>query len=258
MNHFYGYGSWQSRFWFISHEDGGGDLPEEVAGKINYFYTQHAQTTQATLCNIRDLYRQAKMYWDGPKASHYPNLYEFRFGEQANLSNVWKNLISFVYGHRGEPLPDLMTYQKNSFASSTIQQEALIKLFPLPGASHHGWYYSWLDLPQFPFLKSRVAYEQQLYTDRIRTILNNLRDHKPELVLMYGMQNINDLKKSVTECFPGTKFKMVKAIKQQIPQHHRADLSDTTLLITTQIPALRHHREETGFDWMEFGRTVNR
>jgi len=49
---------------------------------------------------------------------------------------------------------------------------------------------------------------------------------------------------------------MIKAIKQHIPQHHRVDLSGTTLLITTQIPALRHGRIETGFDWEAFGRRV--
>jgi hypothetical protein len=80
--------------------------------------------------------------------------------------------------------------------------------------------------------------------------------HKPELVVMYGMNNINTLKKSIQEFFPEAKFKMIKAIKQQIPQHHRADFNGTTILITTQIPALRHNRIETGFDWLEFGKRV--
>ncbi len=70
------------------------------------------------------------------------------------------------------------------------------------------------------------------------------------------MENINTLKKSVQEFFHGAKFKMVKAIKLQIPQHHRADLNGTKLLITTQIPALRHNRIETGFDWQEYGKLV--
>jgi hypothetical protein len=73
---------------------------------------------------------------------------------------------------------------------------------------------------------------------------------------MYGMENINTLKKSVQDHFHDTKFKMVKAVKRQIPQHHRADINGTILLITTQIPALRHGRIETGFEWQEFGRIV--
>ena len=75
---------------------------------------------------------------------------------------------------------------------------------------------------------------------------------------MYGMENINGLKRSIQESLPGAKFKMVKAVKGQIPQHHRADVDGTTVLITTQIPALRHHRIETGFDWKEFGREIGR
>jgi hypothetical protein len=73
---------------------------------------------------------------------------------------------------------------------------------------------------------------------------------------MYAMDNINVLKKSVQAFFHAAKFKTVNATKQQIPQHHRADLNGTTMLITTQIPALRHNRVETGFDWQEFGKTV--
>ncbi|HEV8512393.1 MAG TPA: hypothetical protein VGQ59_03925, partial [Cyclobacteriaceae bacterium] len=75
-------------------------------------------------------------------------------------------------------------------------------------------------------------------------------------VLMYGMDNINLLKESVCKNFPDAKFKMVKAVKQEIPQYHRADFDGTTLLITTQIPALRHNRVETGFDWHKFGKLV--
>jgi hypothetical protein len=80
--------------------------------------------------------------------------------------------------------------------------------------------------------------------------------HKPEVVLMYGMNNINTLKKSAQDFFDGANFKMIKATKRQIPQHHRAELNGTTMLITTQIPALRHNRIETGFDWEEFGKRV--
>jgi len=90
----------------------------------------------------------------------------------------------------------------------------------------------------------------------MHSILKNIGIYKPEVVLMYGMDNVNLLKKSVHEFFPAAKFKMVKAVKRQIPQHHRADFNGTTLLITTQIPALRHNRIETGFDWYGFGKLV--
>ena len=73
---------------------------------------------------------------------------------------------------------------------------------------------------------------------------------------MYGMENINTIKKSIQEFFPGASFKMVKASKQKIPQHHRVDLNGTLVLITTQFPALRHNRVETGFDWEEFGKSA--
>ena len=256
IDNFYGYGSWQSRIWFIGYEEGGGEVPEEVAEKVNYFYNVHASDTDATLCDIRELYRHVAFKADGPKAKLFTNLYEYRFDSNAIQQGVWKNLIAFVHGYRNEKLPDLLEYQKNAFALPSANNEALILLYPLPSPHNHAWYYSWLDLPQFDFLKSRTLYLEHLYQHRIHNILSNIYAHKPEVVLMYGMGNINTLKNSVQDFFQAAKFRMVKSTKRQIPQHHRADLNGTTLLITTQIPALRHNRIETGFDWQQFGKTV--
>lgn len=255
IQNFYGYGSWRARFWFIAHEEGGGDLPEEVADKLNYFYKSHPKPDEG-LCDIRDVYKNTAIRWEGGKANAFGNLYEYRFGANAIQHGVWKNLIAFVHGYKNENVRDVLAYQKESFASPAALNEALIRLYPLPSPHNHGWYYSWLDLPQFPFLKSRTQYEEHVFQQRMRQILSNIGLHKPEVVLMYGMNNINTLKKSIVEYFDGVKFTMVKAIQQQIPQHHHAVVNGTLMLITTQIPALRHNRIETGFDWVEFGKNV--
>jgi hypothetical protein len=256
IDHFYGYGSWQAKIWFVGYEEGGGDVPEEVADKLNYFWSKHGPETNASLCDIRELYKYVAARVDGPKAGLFTNLYEYRFDSNAIQHGVWKNLIAFGHGYRNEKLPDLLAYQKNLFALPSAHNEALIKLYPLPSPHNHAWYYSWLDLPQLGFLKSRTLYQEHVYQRRMHNILHNINVYKPEVVLMYGMNNINVLKESVQAFFPSAKFKMVKAIKLQIPQHHRADFNGTTLLITTQIPALRHNRIETGFDWWAFGTMV--
>ncbi len=254
IDNFYGHGSWNAKFWFIGYEETGGDVPEEVAEKLNYFYNLQTSNT-AELCDIRELYRHVALRVDGPRAEKFANLSDYRFGNHAALHGLWKNLIAFVHGYKNEELPDLLTYQKNLFASPSPANEVLIPLYPLP-AHDHAWYYAWLDLPQFPFLKSRALFQEYVYADRMHTILKNISIYKPQVVLMYSMDNINLLKNSVQEFFHSAKFKMIKAIKQQIPQHHRADFNGTTLLITTQLPALRHNRIETGFDWYEFGKLV--
>jgi hypothetical protein len=253
IDNFYGYGSWSARIWFIGYEEGGGDLPEEVAEKLNYFSNVHGSSTHPTLCDIRELYRHVAFKVDGPRADLFATLYEYRFDKNATLHGSWKNIIAFMHGYRNKKVPDLLSYQKKLFAT---KNEALLQLYPLP-AHNHAWYYSWLDMPQLGFLKSRTLYEEHVYENRMQSILDKITEHKPELVVMYGMENINMLKKSVQEFFPAVKFKMIKAIKQQIPQHHRADINGTTLVITTQIPALRHNRIETGFNWEEFGRLIS-
>jgi hypothetical protein len=252
INHFYGYGSWQAKIWFVAYEDGGGELPEEVADKLNYFNKLNT-SPDGTLCDIREFHKNVAYREAGPKGELFTNRYEYRFGKKAMQNTIWKNLAAFVHGYRNEKLPDLLTYQKNKFA---VQREALIQLYPLPSPHNHAWYYSWLDMPQLSFIKSRALYQNHVYASRMQTILKNIASYQPELVLMYGMDNINTLKKSVQEFFPGAKFKMEKAEKLHTPQYHRADFNGTSLLITTQIPALRHNRIETGFDWEQFGRNL--
>lgn len=258
IDNFYGYGSWQAPVWFVAYEEGGGDTPEEVASKINYFSEVHSDASEPLLCDIRKLYSNVAFHEDGRKADLYANLYEYRFGKDATHNNIWKNLTTFQHAYLGENIPDLLDYQKHAFASSAVQKEALIRLYPLPSPHNHAWYYSWLDMPDIPYLKSRVLYEQHVYERRIHSILQKIAEYKPSLVLMYGMSNINLLKQSVNAFFSTAKFRMVKAVKQKIPQHHRADFDGITLLITTQIPALRHNRIETGFDWQAFGEMVKK
>jgi hypothetical protein len=250
IDNFYGYGSWEARIWFVEYEEGGGDTPEEVAEKFNYFY--NLATSRTTLCDIRELYKHVAFRADGPRAEVFKNLNEYRFGPNSLPHGVWKNLIAFVHGYRMKRLQDVLSYQRNLFTSPTGSKEALISFYPLPSPHNHAWYYSWLDMPQLGFLKSRSLYEEYMFEGRINTLLNNIRTYKPEVVLMYGMNNINTLKKS----FPGAGFKSVKATGREIPQHHRADLDGTRLIITTQVPALRHNRIETGFDWGEFGKAI--
>ena len=255
IDNFYGFGSWKAKFWFIAHEESGGDLPEEEAEKFNYFFKAHPAKNNS-LCDIRDLYQHVAARLNGPRANLFSNFYDYRFGPNAVQHGLWKNLIAFTHGYKTNKLPDLLEYQRTTFLSPSLHNEALISLYPLP-THNHAWYYSWLDLPQFPFLKSRTTFQEYVYQKRMHDILSNIGSFKPEVVLMYGMDNINTLKASVQEFFPTAKFKMIKAIKQTTPQHHQADFDGTQILITTQIPALRHNRIETGFDWQQFGRTVS-
>jgi len=257
LDHFYGYGSWQAKIWFVGYEESGGDLPEELAEKLNWFLNSHQDENRSHLCDLRALYKQVNFRVEGPRAEKFATLYDYRFGaETQTLHGTWKNLIAFAHGHRGLDLPDLLAYQKNTFLSPQ-SNEALLHLYPLP-AHNHAWYYSWLDLSSsFNFLKSRSQYEQHVYSQRIRSLLTNIQIHKPELVLMYGMENINMLKQSVLEHFPQARFTSVKGIKLKVPQHHLASIDDTQLVLTTQVPSLRHNRPDTGFDWFALGKDIH-
>lgn len=256
LDHFYGYGSWKAPIWFVGYEESGGDLPEEVAEKLGYFALEHRASTGPALCDVRRLYAHVAFRTEGPRAERFNTLYDYRFGRSDSvLHGLWKNLIAFAHAYRGLQPPDLLAYQRTRFLLPEDASEALIQLYPLP-AHNHAWYYSWLDLPELPFLKSRTRYEQHVFPTRISCILEKIREHKPEVVLMFGMKDINTLKERVQSVFSPVKFTMVKAIKHQIPQHHHCEVNGTKLILTTQIPALKHNRVETGFDWEAVARTL--
>ena len=99
IENFYGYGSWRARCWFVGYEESGGDVPEEVTEKLNYFYNLQAPDTP-TLCDIRELYRQVAFRADGPRAMKFSTLYDQRFGAHATLHGSWKNLIAFAHGYQ--------------------------------------------------------------------------------------------------------------------------------------------------------------
>lgn len=261
IDYFYGYGSWEAPIWFINHEEPSGDMPEEVADKFNYFINAHDVVNKPTLCDLQALYRHVRFTPERSRADIFANLYDYRFGPNAVQRGEWKGIISFVHGYTQESIAkplDHLEYQRNSLATAP-NNEALLRLYPLPAHSH-AWYYSWLDLRDMDFLKSRVAYQEHVYKVRIETILENMRIHRPKLVVMYEMTSINTLKESVQSHFLGTKFTSVKAIPRKIPQHHIAQLSeiDTSIVITTQSTGLRHNRRETGFDWEAFGIELRR
>ena len=253
IKHFYGYGTWSAKIWFVAREESGGELPEEVAERIDYFRQTHSNATGAVLCEIREVYKQLIFRFDGPKAAFYKTHFDYRFGSDPVLHGYWKNLIAFTNAVLDNYGVDIDHYQKHVFTAAPPANEAWIKLFPLPGPHTHSWYYNWLDMPNMPFLKNRKLYEETFYQDRMSTLLNQIRAHRPAVVLMYGMTNINGLKKSLTEFFQDLIFKSVPATKMVIPQHHVAQVGPTRIIITTQIPGLRHNRIETGFDWKAFG-----
>lgn len=252
IQNFYGFGSYAAPVWFVGYEEGGGDLPEEVAERLDYFY-EHGPKNHRSLSDLRDLYRHVGFRSDGQRAKLFKTMHDYRFGNQAVLHGIWKNLIAFSHGYLNVKLPDLLTYQKDSFACTN---EALIQLYPLPSPHNHAWYYSWLDLPQKSILTTRKLYEERLYPQRIQIILEKISEYKPKVVMLYGMNNINTLKRSIQHFFQDAEFGMVKGIKLQTPQYHRADLPGTALIITTQVPALKHNRIESGFDWERFGKEV--
>ncbi|MEJ1239970.1 hypothetical protein WBG78_17655 [Chryseolinea sp. T2] len=256
IDKFFGYGTWGANIWLVGYEEGGGDLPEEVAEKTNYFAVHHQQSEQPVLCDLQDLYRNVGYRDEGPKGKSFETLFEYRFGKDALLNGAWKNLIAFTHGYNHHEVPDLLNYQKTSFIDSG--DAAMVRFYPLPSPHSHAWYYRWLVVSKpLSYIRDREQYEQHVFPNRMSSIIRQIKKHRPGLVLMYGMTNVQKIKDSFEQELKSIKFRMVKAVKLQIPQHHAAWFGETQVIITTQLPTLRHNRVETGFDWHYFGDLVS-
>ncbi len=259
IENFYGYGNWEAPIWFVNHEEPSGDMPEEVADKLNYFIENYPGDGGPTLCDLRALFKSVRYTHQRSRSDDFDTLHDYRFGHQAVQRREWQGIISLVHGFNDLPVGNAETslhYQVHSLASGE-NNEALLRLYPLPAHSH-AWYYSWLGLKNMDFLKSRAAYQEHVYQTRMGTILEKMRIHQPKLVVMHDMTGIHTLKASVQAHFLGVKFTSVKAIPRKIPQHHIAKIPEigTILVMTTQSTGLKHNRVETGFDWETFGREL--
>src|SRR6187549_330053 len=90
LDHFWGFGSWQAKIWFVGYEESGGDLPEELAEKLNWFFNLHDGGNTSSLCDLRALYKHVAFRANGSRSEKFSTLHDYRFGaETRTLHGTW-------------------------------------------------------------------------------------------------------------------------------------------------------------------------
>lgn len=164
---FYGYGSFQGRFWFIGMEEGGGNTLAEIARRIRLWDARGRHDLEHL-------------------AAYHRELGETEFFDQPVTSQAtWRQLIRVVLTAQKQSatLDDINHYQRERLGQWG-QETALIDLMPLPSPSITHWLYSAWDVPH---LHTREAYVQFYAPRRVAHIRQKIAVHRPSAVIFYGL-----------------------------------------------------------------------
>jgi hypothetical protein len=100
---------------------------------------------------------------------------------------TWKGLIHIklsIEGQKNIKREDVRQYQVEKLARKD-KETYLLELFPLPSSGIAHWIYK--DHSKLPFLADKDTYRNYCADKRIKHIRQRIIEHKPEVVVFYGI-----------------------------------------------------------------------
>ncbi len=164
---FFGYGNYDSDYWFVGMEEGGGNSFEEINSRLTHWVNGGEEELE-DVAEYHQKFGMGYFFEDNPKNQ-----------------STWNKLIRIILAKEGSKL-DLVgvkSFQKTELAR-TNSNNCLIELFPLPSPSTNDWLYH--EISNIDYLKSRKAYKNYLINVRIKNIQEKIQYHSPKMVIFYG------------------------------------------------------------------------
>lgn len=168
MQGFYGYGSYDAKYWFVGLEEGGASSVVDLAKRI--------------------------AAWRRLGSAETEDLYEFHreigftgwFGASPKRQATWARLVQIVLMAEGRrcDAQDIVRYQADHLGRAdgeTLLSEAL----PLPAKNVTTWYADGLGLPE---LRSRREYTRVIRSPRIAHLKQRISEKQPRAVIFYGAE----------------------------------------------------------------------
>ena len=170
IHNFYGYGNLNSKFWFISLEEGGGHSEKEIQNRINAWENRG-------LKQLEDC-----------KSYHLEFGIAEWFQHNANIQNTWKMYIrmyfyavnnsDFINSNNQKEL--IRRYQRDKFGKINGEM-CIMELRPLPSKNLNTWLYK--DFSNLTYLKDKESYEKYVDDFRINELKNKISTYKPKFVI---------------------------------------------------------------------------
>lgn len=198
---FYGHGRYESRYWYIGMEAGGGATESEVISRIQGWHNHGRPELEPLGGTAR---------W---------------FRDPVALQPTWKHLIRVTLNAEGLPAQreDIRAYQKARLGRDD-GLECLLELLPLPSPGLG----KWLFYPKsgLPYLGDRATYTGYVTPGRIEHLRTRIAEHRPALVTFYGRRYENEWR-----AIAGVDFKPARIINVSTARN------DHTFFVTMPHPA---------------------
>jgi hypothetical protein len=167
---FYGFGSWNSKIWFVGMEEGGKGSATEAAIKHRLELWHKRGRKDSEIAH--------EFYTELGYATQW-------FGSKPKLQSTWRQLIRVLFhSKRIQATNDLIrTYQSKMWGRHECEA-AIFEMFALPVGNIREWPYP--DFTDAPFLKSRDAYTSHLSDFRANYLQEKICCYEPECLIFYG------------------------------------------------------------------------
>jgi hypothetical protein len=167
IHHFYGYGSFRARYWFIGMEEGGGQSLAEVANRLDAW-----QRGRKTLEHLADFHRAIGV-----------NQY---FADQAVLQSTWKQLIRILLtADQQECTTESIRKYQRARLGTLDGDTCLLELLPLPSPGQNAFMYG--KIANLPYIKDKGTYTKHCTPFRISHIRDELTRRQPPVLIFYGL-----------------------------------------------------------------------
>lgn len=176
INNFYGFGNWNSGFWFIGMEEGGGKEEPEVKKRLGSWYNYSTDLID--------------------NKAHHQRIGITKFFDQGTLQTTWAKLIRLkmsiegkISGNLNDDRENIRLVQKKSWGQKD-SDNALLDLFPLPSPGIGDWLYGTKQCTDIEYLRERKTYRDTLKEIRIQYIRDKINTHLPKVVVFYSTSYI--------------------------------------------------------------------
>ena len=175
LYNFWGLGSFESDYWFVGMEEGGGNSLDEVSKRLQVW-------TDLGATELVDNYA----YHIGIDGYGLERYFEGNIKQQQTWAKLIRTFLVVKDPNAKYTSDDIKYFQAKKWGRSN-SDNCLIEIFPLTSPSAYRWNYDkWSDMA---ILKDRNSYKTTLRKSRVNSLICKIDFHKPRLVLMYGMSN---------------------------------------------------------------------
>jgi len=218
IDNFYGYGSWESGFYYVGMEEGlGSGYPNLLVDNKVKTYAHQGLILGNSSYSKKDLIDN----YGFQMTMMPPNLREarfFRIDPTADPQPTWMPFINMhlSLNHIIRPALEYQAVEWGSIRAAV--PHAVIELYPLPASGLNDWRYDeWFPEPfEALGIRSKGDYWKELEHNRINHICKQIHKYKPKLVVLYGTSFETKYKKLI-KCVTGEKLNDATYLDLNVP-----------------------------------------